>query len=732
MKKSLVLLVITLLVVAYVYYFEVRPETKIRSTDEKDQVSTTLVGAKKEDIKSFTLHKTDSEAIAVELVNGEWVMTKPVAASAAEAAVNSVLWALEWTEKQDVIQPGELSAEKLASYGLDKPVGTVDVTLKDKSLHLIVGGKNLAQSSIYVRIGDDGPVALVAGSFADSLDTTAYDMRSKTVMPLVAAQTTYIKLSGRTDASLEKVDDRWNLLEPYVDYADGANVNKLIKDAGALTIKAFVSEDPQDFAQYGLDSPASSFTMAEGKVGGKRYTVNVGKDADPDAEGNPTVYACLSGGNSVFTLSAQQVAQVFAPIDQLQSKSIARFDPFALKSVTLNYGLGEIALSKPDFEWLVTKPFEARADATAVSLILSTFQKAKINNLVTADPTAGEYGFRTPSGSFSFLEAGHSTVAIVFGGDAGEGMVYAKRTDTPAIFRVSREILEALNQPAIDFHTREMQEVASTDLAAITITRGDEKYVVEPETGNYGQVGWRMTAPVKAPANEFMMTPIALALATTTAEELVEENPQDLSKYGLDKPAVRMEFAPKEGKVQPSPLLVGGKATAGKRYAMLEGDHLVFTIASSLARTLFEEVRDTRVFAFTAGGVSRVEVTAGEKKVVCNKNGDDWSVESPAGGKAVAAALESEFAQLSGLRTQKFVSYKTAELNKYGLDKPVAVVRLVLPTGIAALSVGNLDATGYRYVTSTTVEGVFLLLESDLSNVMSPDNLLEPQAGPAE
>ena len=75
MKKSLVLLVVTLLLAAYVYYFEIRKESKTLSTDESQTLAKTLVGAQKDDIRGFTLAKVGGQPITVELVNNEWVMT---------------------------------------------------------------------------------------------------------------------------------------------------------------------------------------------------------------------------------------------------------------------------------------------------------------------------------------------------------------------------------------------------------------------------------------------------------------------------------------------------------------------------------------------------------------------------------------------------------------------------------------------------------------------------------
>ena len=70
---------------------------------------------------------------------------------------------------------------------------------------------------------------------------------------------------------------------------------------------------------------------------------------------------------------------------------------------------------------------------------------------------------------------------------------------------------------------------------------------------------------------------ILYSFASLYAERIVEENPEDLSVYGLDKPAVTATAYLEDGSAKV--LYLGNKTPAGNTYyLMAEGDPKVYTV----------------------------------------------------------------------------------------------------------------------------------------------------------
>ncbi len=735
MKRTIVLLLITLAVAAWVYWMEVREGTRLRDTDQRQQAARTLTGVTSREISSFTLRPVDREAITARNVEGDWVLTRPVSTRAEDASVKRVLWDLEWTEKERTIEASALTDERLSDYGLLAPRGAIEVetTLPDM-ITLVVGGQAPGGQGVYVREGDDGPVHLVAANFARNLDLTVEQMRSKTIVDLAPGQMGSIKIhSEDVKAALARRQGKWNLTEPFEDHADPEVVNRFLNNAAQLKVSTFVSEAPESYEEYGLVHPESPHTVEEGTYivigealggGGRERIVHFG-DVAPNGE----IYAIVKGESTLFTLPAGQVAQLFVRLSDLQARRVVRVDPYALTRVTMSHGLEQVEFARRDFDWHVVKPFEAQAHNRAVADLLNYFESARILEHITPEPVLDRYGLDVPRGSFSFVEGTALPQGIIFGGEAPGGAVYAKRTDTPGVFTVSASLFDRLSRRPLDYHTRDMQKVSMDRARSVTIKRADGEFVIAPLRPAARPADWRMREPATAPVNPRVVERIILGLATTTAVDLVEKHPRDLAAYGLHEPEIKVSANLSDTPDQPRAILVGRPAEGGGRYAMLEGGDLVFTIAGEFATALRRELKEPRVLDFARTAAGRVEFVKGDIEYVAVKVDGRWMVESPEGFGVASAAIEDELLHLSRLETEKFETYTTGRLADYGLVRPQAVVRIETPQEVAAISVGDMHPRGLYYATSTTVDGVFLLDPGDLINILEPGRLFEEPAG---
>ncbi len=739
MKRTVILLVITLAVAAWVYWMEVREDTRLRDTEEREQVSKTLAAVTAREITGFTLEKAGGEAIKAERFGEEWLIREPVSARAEESTVREVLWDIEWTEKERTIEPDELNDDLFEEYGLTEPRGHIEILTKIGRERYAVGGENPGGELVYVKSEGSGTVYLVSKAFAENLDKTVFEMRNKSVVTVVPTQAALIKLFGATKAMLSKEAGHWDLTDPFEDHADPETINNLLDRASKLKAQSFVSEAPESYEEYGLVSPDSPdvlergrhIVIGEGRADGKMITVYFGNAAPPGEDGRERVYAMVKGEPTVFTVPAEDVSALFVTVDELQSRKVARMDPYALKKVTISHGLTQVEFEKRDFDWQIVKPFEAAADNNAVKELLDVFKDARIEEQVTAEGVPERYGLDVPRGSFSFVQAEAQPAGIIFGGEADELTVYAKRTDTPVVFKVSKSLFDRLATPALEFHTREMQTISMDKAEEMEIVRGSGKYRLTPAAPGGVSRDWKLVEPAEAPANPMVVPRIVLGLATTTASALVERMPSDLAPYGLDEPSVRVSVKMPQDQPQPKALLLGKVAEGGDWYAMLEGGDLVFRMSRDAAKVFRQELRRPQVLSFIRTEATRVEFSGGGETRAIVKADGKWTVESPEGSNVDSAMVEDELYHLSTLETPEFVRYETGQLEEYGLLKPRAVIRIETPSGVAALSVGDTEQSGHHYATSSTVDGVFLLNPGDILNILEPTRLITESGPPA-
>ena len=143
--------------------------------------------------------------------------------------------------------------------------------------------------------------------------------------------------------------------------------------------------------------------------------------------------------------------------------------------------------------------------------------------------------------------------------------------------------------------TEETKTIKLTDytddkLSQISVENKDGVFVIEKKDTN-----WVLVSPTNIKADSSKLSSISTNASSIMADKLIEENPKDLSIYGLDKP-VTVTIKPKEGNEKV--VLIGSLTpTKGGYYAMVKGEAKVYVIDSYTAEKLLfgkNDIRDTR------------------------------------------------------------------------------------------------------------------------------------------
>ncbi len=172
-KTTWGLLITAIFLCTAVYFYEIQlkeKQTEIQSKDNK------LFEFSEEDIKHITI-ETQQETLTFQKTEDEknyWKMTQPKQQTANDATI-SFLTNLLVTGESDrnfIIPPNQQQ-----EYGLDKPLATIKVTLKDNSNHqIILGNSNFNDEHLYAKIDPNNEnepeivISLVSKDFQYSID----------------------------------------------------------------------------------------------------------------------------------------------------------------------------------------------------------------------------------------------------------------------------------------------------------------------------------------------------------------------------------------------------------------------------------------------------------------------------------------------------------------------------------------------------------------------------------
>jgi len=192
--------------------------------------------------------------------------------------------------------------------------------------------------------------------------------------------------------------------------------------------------------------------------------------------------------------------------------------------------------------------------------------------------------------------------------------------------------------------------------------------------------GWQLVKPLTAPADDAAVKGLVNTIADAEVQKTIDEVPQDLASFGLDKPEPTVTLTLKDGSQTP-PLAVGKNTTiGGKTYARKDDEPKIYLTGSTLHFGLAKQVKDLRdkqLLAFQDDDVSRVEIAPedGPTTVLVRKDKDAWAIE-PGDRPADSTEVRSYLASLRAARAVDFPDDAPTDLGKYGLGKPRLTVTL--------------------------------------------------------
>ena len=225
---------------------------------------------------------------------------------------------------------------------------------------------------------------------------------------------------------------------------------------------------------------------------------------------------------------------------------------------------------------------------------------------------------------------------------------------------------------------------------------------------------WEIVKPEPLPSDSAEVGSLLNTLDTLEVQRVVVENPASASEFGLDPARIAVSFKV-AGEAAPKKLLIGNKTpTGGDLYARVEGQPRVFLISAfqedSLNKTPFG-LRDKTALKFERDAADSIAIDVpGSPAVAFTKKGTDWRFSKPWDAKA-------DFGTVDGLVGRLFMAKMasieaadgTADLKKYGLDKPQAVVTLGAGSTQARLALGAKKEEGNLYARDLSRPMVFTI-----------------------
>jgi hypothetical protein len=437
-KSTLFVLLAAIVLGGVVYFFDWR---KSQKEIEKPPVEAEKLAyaIQPQDITSLTIKRPASSAepmLRFERRNGNWQVTQPLETQADQSSLEGIADSLS-SARIAQNEPG--TPDRLKVFGLDPPAVLIDFQLQNGTKHtLALGNKDFTGISTYAIIDSAKDVALLPESLLVSASKSLQDLRDKNVLHIVSGDVVSFDLknpSGQLSAKKEK--DQWNFTKPAEARGDGNNIESLLATIASAKMTAIASETPDNLAKYGLANPVVSFAVVDAK--GKTSMLIVGKKDDDQ------YFARDTSRPTIFRINEDVYKKLAQNLDDLRDKKLAHFDPASINHVEIHNGSGTfICTRKSDSDWAIDAPADQKGKSPEISKVFLPLEQAVAEQVFDQPSADLRAKFAKPAFEATLTEKSGKKLTVQISGESG-AFVYAKTSDSPAIYKFKKQILTDLS-----------------------------------------------------------------------------------------------------------------------------------------------------------------------------------------------------------------------------------------------------------------------------------------------
>lgn len=388
---------------------------------------------------------------------------------------------------------------------------------------------------------------------------------------------------------LERDGVRWCLSAPVADRADSGAIAELFTAAETMTREAAIElpEKKDDRAQAKL----KEFGLAKSDLrvrfeGPKaRPELMIGKETAIEGR----IYVRFSDNNTVFVAPDTIKTLALKSADAWRDRSIFDLGTQRPERIAVRSPRGEIVVDREGGDWVLTKPFRARADNDRMAAMLKELRAMRIEGFL-ADQEVGEI-----KGRLVLRMAGSQderrVLEIGEGDVARPGLVRVRISGREGAMLLPATIATLVERTPNDFRDRKVArfEMAIVDRIAVEVAgvgrtvigRDGEGWVSEPD-------GAKVPVPLTA------VDELVAVLREGCASRFISDVPAQDDRYGFSRPSAMVSLSSYASEntaesakgERPFCTVVIGAPDGEERFLKLEEEPFVVTVEATWAERL--------------------------------------------------------------------------------------------------------------------------------------------------
>jgi hypothetical protein len=587
-KTTLILLVITAAVFAYMFFYE----RKAPTTEEAKRQAQNVVNFSHDKIDGIVIQNGDDK-IDIRRRDKKWRLETPIKDQADSSLIENLLLDLESWQKDATIPAKELEADKnkLNEYGLSKPKLRLKLRGHDAPPEILFGKDAALEGKMYVRLENSKETFLAAESIKKEIEKKPAEFRDRKLTDLITAQVSRVVLKTATgEMELQKKGDHWEITKPLRARGDDQKIADLIAQVTTARIQQFVADDRGDLHPYGLAEPHGSITLfaqddksasrTDSSRGEQGQVLQIGSAPEKEKD---QVYVRFSARAFVYTLPKKIEEVLNTKPNDVRDRHLVRVDTNILDRITIDApGKGKTVLARKEENWTIASRKNAPANSSEVRRLIDTLQNEQVTKFVEEVASdLPKYGLDKPQLQLTFssfasentaeTKAGDRPFATIAFGRVDGDNVYARLSDEPFIVAARRGLLDQIFTDPLQWQELSIFKFKPEQIHRFSAVTEKELSLVR---GANNQWSWLKGAGVIDQVN------VQSLLSTLSMLHAVRWVGSTAPQHAFEKPQLVITFTTSPDDKTSHKLTVGGAAPDGMWFAHVDEREGTFVISN--------------------------------------------------------------------------------------------------------------------------------------------------------
>lgn len=375
-----------------------------------------------------------------------------------------------------------------------------------------------------------------------------------------------------------------------------------------------------------------------------------------------------------------------------------------------------VTLDRQGGKWNITAPSQYKADADAVSSVLSSLSPVSADNVV--EDKAGDlarYGLNTPSLSVTVHRTNGKSDEIQFGDDVPAGsLVYARVNAGPKVYAVASSVKSSLDKSANDLRDKRLLTFDTNKLTRLELASAKS----DIEFGKNGQNEWQIIKPQPYRADSFQVEELVRKLGDAKMD--LSGSAQNATKaaaaFAKDSPVSTVKVSDASGTQTLD--VRKNKDDYYAKSTLLSG---VYKIPADTGKALdksLDDFRNKKIFDFGFSDPTKIDIQSGSSNKLLTRSGTDWKMN----GKTLdSGTVQALLDKLRDLGANKFLPS--------GFTSPALAITVTSNDG-KRTEKAEFSKAGDDYIARRENEPAQYQLDAkSVNDILAAGNAIKPAAG---